>query len=100
MLTGRPMIEVTRAPAVAGRFYPSQPARLAAEVDALVAGARASDDPRIPKALIAPHAGYVYSGPIAGSAYATLARARGSSPTRPSSSTSSARCASWPTPRA
>lgn len=61
-----------RRSAVAGRFYPREPAQLATEVAACIAQApRAAA--RAPKAIIAPHAGYVYSGPIAGSAYARLA---------------------------
>lgn len=63
-----------RLPAVAGRFYPAEPDALARAVDdavGLPAGGEA------PKALIAPHAGYVYSGPIAGSAYRSVAAARG-----------------------
>jgi hypothetical protein len=60
-----------RPPAVAGMFYPGDPATLARHVDdALAAARRACDVP--PKALIAPHAGYVYSGPIAANAYASL----------------------------
>ncbi len=65
-----------RPPAAAGTFYPDDPDALAATVDRhLAAGATRS--PRVPggvppKALIAPHAGYVYSGPVAGSAYARL----------------------------
>ncbi len=63
-----------RPPAVAGRFYPGSPAQLGAAVDALLGEA---PDPRspAPKGVIAPHAGYVYSGPIAATAYASL-RAR------------------------
>jgi MEMO1 family protein len=64
----------TRAPAVAGAFYPADPGELAATVDRLLAAA-----PRVatsPKALVVPHAGYVYSGPIAATAYATLLPAR------------------------
>jgi AmmeMemoRadiSam system protein B len=55
-------------------FYPADPALLAQEVDVLLAdaGARSSRVGRSPKAVIAPHAGYLYSGPIAGAAYATL----------------------------
>lgn len=60
-----------RSTAVAGRFYPREPAVLAAEVSDYIARARTSRLPA-PKALIAPHAGYMYSGPIAGSAYAPL----------------------------
>ncbi len=63
-----------RPPAVAGRFYPADPARLVEAVRAHLDQAKSASDAR-PKALIVPHAGYVYSGPIAGSAYATL-RAR------------------------
>ena len=61
-----------RAPAVAGTFYPREPRSLRAAVRAYLAEA----DPRTlaldPKAIIAPHAGYVYSGPVAGSAFAPL----------------------------
>lgn len=60
-----------RPPTVAGMFYPADPAELAAMVDGFVAAAKAPGLP-VPKAIIAPHAGYAYSGPIAGSAYATL----------------------------
>ena len=64
-----------RPPAVAGLFYPGEAEALAAEVESYLAEA-ACDGPA-PKALIAPHAGYIYSGPIAASAYARLADARG-----------------------
>ncbi|MDH3638233.1 MAG: AmmeMemoRadiSam system protein B [Gammaproteobacteria bacterium] len=63
----------TRQPAVAGTFYPAEPAALRAEVTAFLSAA--SPAARAPKALIAPHAGYMYSGPIAGYAYNTI-RAR------------------------
>ena len=67
-----------RPPAVAGTFYPADPARLGSAVDSLLeVAARAHHDAPAPKALIAPHAGYVYSGPVAASAYATLSAARG-----------------------
>jgi len=62
---------MTREPAVAGTFYPSSPQQLRAQVQHLLADATAADV--APKALIAPHAGYRYSGPIAASAYKTLA---------------------------
>jgi len=64
----------TRAPAVAGSFYPADPVELAATVDRLLAAA-----PRVatsPKGLVVPHAGYVYSGPIAATGHATLLPAR------------------------
>jgi len=51
-------------------FYPAEPRKLAQEVQQLLAGARPYD--LAPKALIVPHAGYIYSGAIAATAYATL----------------------------
>ena len=67
-----------RNAAVAGLFYPGEPRALAAEVDDLLAGA-GEPAPRLgfPKALIVPHAGYIYSGPVAAHAYDELAPARG-----------------------
>ncbi len=64
-----------RAPAVAGAFYPANPAAL----DRMVAGfLEDAHTERLPaKAIIAPHAGYVYSGPIAGTAYAGVAHLGG-----------------------
>lgn len=65
-----------RHPAVADLFYTAEPAKLRAEVSELLATARAvaagEDLPASPKAIIVPHAGYPYSGPIAASAYAAL----------------------------
>ena len=60
-----------RAAAVAGTFYPEDRAQLTREVSALLAVAEATA--LRPKALIVPHAGYVYSGPVAASGYALLA---------------------------
>jgi len=59
-------MQAVRAPSVAGSFYPEDPVELEAEVSRLLADAEPG--PR-PKALIAPHAGYVYSGPVAASAF-------------------------------
>jgi AmmeMemoRadiSam system protein B/AmmeMemoRadiSam system protein A len=69
----------TRPTAVAGLFYADRPAELRRELDDALAQARpVSPAPEVaPKALIVPHAGYVYSGPIAASAYRLLDRARG-----------------------
>lgn len=66
-----------RAPAVAGMFYPGANRDLSQNVAELL-GAAAHDAPEraVPKAIIAPHAGYIYSGPIAASVYALLAPAR------------------------
>jgi MEMO1 family protein len=58
-----------RPPAVAGAFYPSDPVRLRREVSALLAAASSS---AAPKAVIAPHAGYAYSGRVAAEAFAAL----------------------------
>jgi len=66
-----------RPAAVAGMFYPEAPAALAADVRAHLARAVPAPSAPPPKALIVPHAGFVYSGPIAGSAYARLAAGRG-----------------------
>lgn len=75
-MTGPAHTQKIRQPAVAGTFYPGDAAVLAAQVEDCLAAAR--DVPaRPPKALIAPHAGYVYSGPIAGTAYAPFRGAAG-----------------------
>lgn len=57
-----------RPPAVAGAFYPAEPNRLRQAVAGHVGTATATVD-TLPKAVIAPHAGYVYSGPVAGNAF-------------------------------
>lgn len=64
-----------RPPAIAGTFYPAAPDALANMIDACMAGTR--DNGLSPKALIAPHAGYIYSGPIAANAYRTIAERAG-----------------------
>lgn len=62
-----------RQAAVAGMFYPADAGELHDVVTGLLAEAEARVAPGpVPKAIIAPHAGYVYSGPIAASAYARL----------------------------
>ena len=65
-----------RPPAVAGLFYPEDPAELASAVEDYLRGARADTAAAPAKALIVPHAGYVYSGPVAASAYAELRQQR------------------------
>lgn len=64
-----------RKPAVAGLFYPATATELHSQVDSLLHKTASSEQPP-PKALIVPHAGYVYSGPVAASAYAQLRGAR------------------------
>lgn len=66
---------MVRPTAVAGLFYPADADVLSQTVSELLAEVHA-EPPQPPKAIIAPHAGYVYSGPIAASAYALLANAR------------------------
>ena len=75
-------MERSRPPAVAGTFYPDQAASLRATVQDLLSqassprqsseGGTGTGAAKCPKALIAPHAGYIYSGPVAASAYVRL----------------------------
>lgn len=67
-----------RMPAAAGTFYPDQQEALLSSVRSLLLSAASPTDalPLAPKALIVPHAGYVYSGPTAALAYSQLARVR------------------------
>jgi AmmeMemoRadiSam system protein B/AmmeMemoRadiSam system protein A len=65
-----------RPAAVAGLFYPGDSAELKRSVADLLASAPAAEAVRPPKALIVPHAGYIYSGPVAASAYVLLAGLR------------------------
>ena len=64
-----------REPAVAGQFYPADTRELRRMLAGFLAAARTAGG--VPKAVIVPHAGYIYSGPVAASAYALLAPARG-----------------------
>ena len=64
-----------REPAVAGMFYPAEANELATVVQHYLAGATPQPGP-VPKAIIAPHAGYIYSGPVAASAYIQLIPAK------------------------
>lgn len=73
-----------RPAAVAGTFYPADPEALRAEIGRCFAGAAVPPAPSgaaqapavVPRAIVVPHAGYIYSGPIAASAYLRLAPAR------------------------
>jgi len=64
---------MNRQPAVAGSFYPANPEQLHLMLDQFLTDAASAE--KVPKAIIAPHAGYIYSGPIAASAYARLKQA-------------------------
>jgi AmmeMemoRadiSam system protein B len=80
-MRGETPVPGIRAPAVAGLFYPHEAQKLRAVLaDCAARAAKPQASPSAargarlsaPKALIAPHAGYVYSGPVAGSAYGAL----------------------------
>jgi MEMO1 family protein len=64
-----------RTPAVAGLFYPDDADTLREMVLGFLASVRPADEPP-PKAIIVPHAGYIYSGPVAASVYARLSGGR------------------------
>lgn len=61
---------MNREPAVAGAFYPANPSALTRMMADFLQETKPGN--KAPKAIIAPHAGYIYSGPIAASAYARL----------------------------
>jgi AmmeMemoRadiSam system protein B len=62
----------TRRPAVAGSFYPRESKELKTAVDALLSQAPRLRKPRL-ASVITPHAGYIYSGPVAAKAFAAVA---------------------------
>jgi len=64
---------VIRQPTVAGIFYPEDPSELAGAVDALLDQVDSEPAPGL-RGLVAPHAGYVYSGPVAATAFALAPR--------------------------
>ncbi|WP_321371656.1 AmmeMemoRadiSam system protein B [uncultured Desulfuromusa sp.] len=57
-----------RQPAVAGSFYPASPDELSSQLDDFIP---AGQDPRNVSGLIVPHAGYIYSGKVAGEVFAS-----------------------------
>jgi AmmeMemoRadiSam system protein B len=62
-----------RAAAVAGVFYPGEAGKLSRDIQRMLKEtAQVKTPPGVIKALIVPHAGYIYSGPIAASAFAQL----------------------------
>ncbi len=71
LVAAAPDAPKVRAPAVAGSFYPAEPKALAAVVDGYMnTASQATSEP--PVALIAPHAGYPFSGPVAGYSFSQL----------------------------
>lgn len=66
-------MDAVREPAVAGTFYPNDPTALRSMIDDYLPADNGDElVSQAPKAIIAPHAGYIYSGSIAGRAYAQL----------------------------
>src|SRR5579872_979406 len=64
---------MVRPPAVAGAFYPAEPAELARQIDEFCASAKSGVQTRTRAiACVVPHAGYMYSGHVAGAVYAEL----------------------------
>jgi MEMO1 family protein len=63
------MSSISREPAVAGMFYPADAQVLRSQVEGFLAEAEGGPHP---KAVIVPHAGFVYSGPVAATAYARI----------------------------
>lgn len=72
------MTNFIRQPAVAGMFYPGDKSELQLSVKTYLQEAlqKQTESNEVPKAIIVPHAGYIYSGPVAASAYARLLPAR------------------------
>jgi hypothetical protein len=64
---------MNREPAVAGSFYPGDPKQLHLMLDQYLNDCESVA--KVPKALIVPHAGYIYSGAVAASAYSRLKNA-------------------------
>jgi AmmeMemoRadiSam system protein B len=70
-------MQKVRQPAVAGTFYPGTAVQLKRDINEMITAAQgAAVGQAVPKAIIAPHAGYIYSGPIAAAVYARLLPAR------------------------
>ncbi len=63
-----------RPPAVAGTFYPDNTYELSAMLDQFLQSVKVTG--QVPKAIIVPHAGYIYSGAVAASAYTLIRPAR------------------------
>jgi len=66
------MLAATRPAAVAGAFYPAEPGELSAQIAGYLGAAVSGQGAHASKLLLVPHAGYVYSGPVAAHAYAQL----------------------------
>ncbi len=73
-------LEMIRRPAVAGTFYPDDPVLLRTMVEEMLQGAEVYSEVA-PVAVVAPHAGYMYSGPFAAYSFKSLLPLAGTSPT-------------------
>ena len=69
-------ITAVRQPAVAGMFYPGNADELRAQIRGYLNEATIDETEEAPKAIVAPHAGYIYSGPVAATVYARLVPAK------------------------
>jgi hypothetical protein len=58
-----------RPPAVSGRFYPSDPKKLALEIQQYTAS---ENNKSVVRGCVVPHAGYMYSGHVAGAVYSAI----------------------------
>ena len=67
-----PTNEKIRKPAVAGQFYPASPTALREDIENYLAVAKADASAQRSNIVIAPHAGYVFSAPVAAKAYARI----------------------------
>jgi len=65
-----------RPPAVAGRFYPDAPERLRSDIQRYLDAADVESDPDRVRAIVVPHAGYPFSGPVAAHAFRRIAGKR------------------------
>ena len=63
---------MVRSPAVAGTFYPADPHELAHQIDDFCTGAEGRSEEARAIACVVPHAGYMYSGHVAGAVYGEL----------------------------
>ena len=66
------MNENIRQPAVAGTFYPDDPNELKTMLEGFINSVPKAEQATVPRAIIVPHAGYIYSGPVAATAYARI----------------------------
>ncbi len=65
-------MSAVRQPAVAGRFYPANPQRLRAEIESYTTAGSATEEKIRALGCVVPHAGYMYSGHVAGAVYRRL----------------------------